>query len=132
MLPSADRERLLAAIETELAELEALCGRLEAALMRRRWQELETAMADSRRVTHALQNAMDDASDVRDRAFDEKIFGRIRYVYAVRENQMARLRQFQDSVRERLQMFVKWKSAMRSMASPQRRASKLASLDQLS
>lgn len=132
MPQSADRERLLAAVEAELAELEALCGRLEAALMRRRWPELETAMADSRRVTHALQNAMDDALDVRDGAFDENILQRIRYVYAIRENQMARLRIFQNSVGERLQMFVKWKSAVRSMASPQRRDSKLASLDQLS
>ncbi len=101
--PSANPQALLAAVEEALRELEALCGRAERALMLRSWGELHAALADSRRVTHALANAMDDARTVRDAAFDEDVFRRVRYVGAIRENQMARLCHYRDAVGERLQ-----------------------------
>jgi hypothetical protein len=114
--PSDSPEQQFAAIEGALHELEALCGRIERALMFRRWSELEAAIADSRRVTHALQNAMDEARNVRTHAYDEGVFRRLRYVQAVRENQMTRLQQYHDAVGERLRLVARWKSALRSIS----------------
>lgn len=124
----ANREALMTAVEAALSELEALCGRLERGLMARRWEDVNSAIADSRRLTHALANAMDDAISVRDAAINEQIEMRIRYVYAIRENQMMRLRQYHDAVAERLRMLSRWKSVIRSMAAS-RRASRRGLLD---
>ena len=131
MQQSVNGEALLGAVEKELRELEALCGALERALMRRNWNELEAAIADSRRVTHALQNAMDDAVPVRDAHFDETVRRRLQYVVSIRNNQMSRLRQYQNAVGERLQLIARWKPALRSMAPPQAQP-RLRALDTLS
>lgn len=114
--PSVNGGALLEEVELLLSELESLCGSLERALMRRRWGDLETAIADSRRVTHALQNAMHDALAVRTPEFDERIFSRISRIGAIRQNQMARLQQYHGAVGERLRLMARWKSALRSMA----------------
>jgi hypothetical protein len=116
---SANDEMLLGAVEAALAEIEALCGRIERALMRRQWSDLDSAIADSRRVMHALQNAMDDARDARTKAFDEDVFRRLRYVQMVRDNQMIRLQHYHDAVGERLQLIARWKSALKSIGSKQ-------------
>ncbi len=97
--------------------MEALCGRIERALMRRQWSDLEGAIADSRRVMHAFQNAMDDARTFRNRDFDEDVFRRLRYIQAIRQNQMTRLQQYHDAIGERLRLMARWKSALRSIAS---------------
>lgn len=128
MPQSASREDLLAAVETSVRDLERLCGRLERSLMLRRWDELETAIADSRRITHALQNAMDDASPVRDAAFDEKIQRRLYYVHAIRQNQMVRLQQYHDAVGDRLRLMARWKTALKTLAA-RANAAKPAALD---
>ena len=132
MLPLDNRELLLAAVEEHVHELETLCGTLEGALMRRRWKDLDTAISDSRRVTHALQNALDEARSVRTPEYDESIFRRIRYVFAIRQNQMVRLQQFNDAVGERLSLLARWKAAARAMGGGNQTASRLASLNQLS
>ena len=121
---------MLQAVQTELAALETLCGQLERALMSRRWDLLETAIADSRRITHALQNAMDAAATVRTREFDDAVFARLRYVHAIRENQMARLQHYHTAVGERLQLLSRWKQALKSLGSRTSRT-RLAALDQL-
>lgn len=130
-MPQSDKADSLAAVETELRRLEDLCGSIERALMRRSWSDLDAAIADSRRITHALQNAMEDAAGARDAAFDEAVFRRLRYVHGIRENQMTRLRQYHDAVGERLQLIGRWKTALRSIGRT-RPKSRLASLDQLS
>lgn len=107
---------LLAEIEAPLAELEALCARLEDALMGRRWNDLGEAVAHSRRLTHALQNAMEDAAAVRDESFDRGVTRRLRRLQAIRQNQMERLAQYHDAVGERLQLIGRWKSALKAMA----------------
>lgn len=99
--------------------------------MHRRWPELDNAIADSRRITHALQNAMDDAAPVRDAAFDEHVFSRLRRIQAIRQNQMVRLQQYHDSVGERLRLIARWKGALRSMGRSRTRP-RLAALDRLS
>ncbi len=123
-------EPLLAAVEAELGALEALCGRMEAAMMRRRWADLDAAIVDSRRLTHALGNAMDEARGVRDEGFDRAVFQRIRYIHAIRQNQMVRLQQFNETVAERLRLMSRWKIALRTMSNPEQRRSRLASLNQ--
>lgn len=114
-----------------MCALEALCGTLERALMRREWDDLAARIADSRRITHALTNAMEDARPVRDAEFDESVLRRLRYVHAIRQNQMSRLQQYHDAVGERLQLVARWKSALRSFGK-RRPVSRLASLDHLS
>lgn len=109
--------------------MEHLCGTLETALMRRRWSDLEAAIADSRRVMHALQNAMDQAAPARDETFDAHVMRRLHHVAAIRENQMSRLQQYQDAIGERLQVMARWKEALRSMGRRRRPVSRLASLD---
>jgi hypothetical protein len=84
--------------------------------MLRRWGDLEAAIADSRRITHALQNAMDDARSVRDAAFDAAVQRRLYYIHAIRQNQMERLQQYHDAVGERLRLVARWKSALKSLA----------------
>lgn len=106
----------LALVQATLSELEALCGRMERALSKRDWSEIQSAVADARRVTHALQNAMDDAAGVRTPAFDADVMRRLRYVGAIRDNQMKRLQQYHDAVGERLKTLARWKSALRSFA----------------
>ncbi|HET9096322.1 MAG TPA: hypothetical protein VFN37_06645 [Candidatus Baltobacteraceae bacterium] len=131
MQQSVSPEYLRGAVEASIREMEMLCGRAERALMLRRWHDLDQAIADARRATHALQNAMEDASDVRDAVFDEDIMRRLRYVAAIRENQMTRLQQYHDAVGERLQLVARWKSALKSMAGRGARK-RLSALDQLS
>ena len=131
MQPSDNRDLLLNSVEHELGALEALCGDVERALMHRDWPALENAITDSRRVTHALQNAMDDAATVRDGEFDDRITRRLRYVEAIRTNQMTRLQSYQDAVAERLRLLARWKSALRSMSRPDETRPRLASLDRL-
>lgn len=115
MQQSASDEILLGAVECSIRELEMLCGRAERALMLRRWEDLDQTIADSRRATHALQNAMVDAQSARSTAFDESIMRRLRYVAAIRENQMTRLQQYHDAVGQRLQLIARWKSALKSL-----------------
>jgi hypothetical protein len=129
--PSDNHVLLLDDVRSELAALEALCGEVERGMMARRWDQLGTVLAESRRVRHALQNAMDAARDARDERFDTEIFQRLRYLYAVRENQIARLRTYQHSVRERLSLIARWKNAARTLGSHGRK-SKLGTLDRLS
>ena len=126
-----NRHPLLGAVESAVRELEGLCGVIERALMQRRWDELEQAMNDSRRVTHALQNAMEEARDARDAAFDERTFRRLRHVHVIRENQMLRLQHYHQTVGERLQLVTRWKSALKSIASRLPESTRLSALNDL-
>jgi hypothetical protein len=89
---------------------------MERALAKRDWQDIESAISDARRVTHALQNAMEDAAPARTQAFDDHVRERLRYVGAIRDNQMKRLRQYQAAVGERLQLLARWRSALRTFS----------------
>lgn len=89
---------------------------MERALQNRDWTEIEGAIADARRVTHALQNAMEEAAPVRTKAFDDHVRQRLRYVGAIRDNQMKRLEHYRDAVGDRLHLLARWRSAMRSMS----------------
>lgn len=89
---------------------------MERALQKRDWKEIEGAIADARRVTHALQNAMDEAVPARTKAFDDHVLQRLRYVGAIRDNQMKRLEHYRDAVGDRLHLLARWRSAIRSLS----------------
>lgn len=124
-------EELLRAVRAEVDALEALCGDVERAMMASRWEELGTALGDSRRVQHALQNAMHDARDARTDGFDAEIFQRLRRIFAVRENQMARLRQYQNAIGERLTAIARLKTVARRIGTAHA-APRLGVLNELS
>jgi hypothetical protein len=105
----------LAAIHWLLGELEALCQRMEVALMKRDWAQVEETISDSRRATHALQNAMEYAREVRTTAFDEEVFSRLKSVGGIRNGQMKRLQQYRDAISNRLKLLARGKVALRSM-----------------
>ncbi len=89
---------------------------MESALVKRNWPEIDAAVADARRVTHALQNAMEEAAPARTQAFDDHVLQRLRYVGAIRDNQMKRLQHYRDAVGDRLQLLARWKTALRSFS----------------
>lgn len=130
-LPQSDNgAALLAAVETQLCEFEDLCGVLEHALMQRSWPAVKSGIADSRRVAHALRNALDEAAPARTSAFDEHVRTRIARVQSIRYNQMSRIVQYREAVGERLQLLARWKSALKSIRG-KRPVSRLAALDRL-
>ncbi|MHB1550810.1 MAG: hypothetical protein ACYCX6_06410 [Vulcanimicrobiaceae bacterium] len=131
LAPSADAPPELAAATAQLETLEALVATMERCLLARDWASLEIAMADSRRVTHALQNAMEEARDARDESFDLGVYERLLFVHGARQNQMARIRQYRDSVGERLTLIARWKDAARTIGG-ERRRSTLGTLDRMS
>lgn len=65
---------------------------------------------------HALQNAMEEAKDVRTPEFDDNVFRRLRHIEAMRHNQMIRLQQYHDAVGERLRLVARWKAALKSIS----------------
>lgn len=131
LAPSADAPPELIAATAELETLEALVADMERFLLARDWASLEIAMADSRRVTHALQNAMEEARDARDESFDLGIYERLLFVYGARQSQMARIRQYRKGVGERLTLIARWKDAARTIGE-ERRRSALGTLDRMS
>lgn len=128
-MPSVD-DNPFAEVERELSELERLCGIMERALNRRAWSDLDQAQADARRTTHALEKALETAP-FRTAAFDAELQTRLRHVFAIRENQMARLAHYRIAVNERLQLLGRWRQRLRQIArrAPQTQRS---ALDRLS
>jgi len=94
------------------------------------WDDLSVALTESRRVQHALQNAMHDAAGVRDESFDGAVYAKLQWIFAIRENQMARLRHYQDSIAERLQSIARLKNVARRVGA-ERAPSRLGTLNQL-
>jgi hypothetical protein len=129
--PSVDSAPAREAIEREIGALEDLCATIERALLSRDWDAFAVAMSDSRRVTHALQNAMADAVSARDAVFDASVFDRARRVYAIRENQLARLRTYNLTVGEKLSQIGTLKRFAKRIGA-KNPPSRLASLDHLS
>ena len=105
-----DAGALRAAIEREVGELERLCSDLEKSLVAGDWNAAGNALRSSRRATHAFLNAMDAAGAARDEAFDLAIHTRVRRVFDIREDQLARLHAFRDGIGQRLQTLSRWKS----------------------
>lgn len=130
MPPSAEGLALRAAVDREIASLETLCADIERALVAKDWDAFAVAMSESRRVTHALENAMAAALPVRDAAYDASVFERARRVHAIRENQLARLKTYNAAVAEKLGQIAALKRFAKSVGAKSA-PSRLASLDRL-
>lgn len=107
----ADRRREIVAL---VEELEQLCAQGERDLMGLRWKDLDVTLADQRRVTQALVNAVHATMDLRTPEFDGELRRRIDRIYAVRDNQLKRLIAYRDNVRKRLRVLAQAKQARRS------------------
>jgi hypothetical protein len=112
----------LEAVARDINELEALCLEIDASIDERNWDRLGTAMSDSRRVTHALQNAMGEATPYRTSEFDKAVFERLAHIYAYRQERMDRLQAAHDEIGERLRQLSRWKTYARSIAGNQPRS----------
>ena len=119
-----------AAVTVEIETLENQCAEIERALVAKDWDAFAAVMAESRRVTHALQNAMDAAGPARDPAFDASIFDRAKRVHAIRENQLARLKTYNEAVAEKLGQIAQLKRFAKNVGAKSA-PSRLASLDRL-
>ncbi len=94
-----------------VVELEELCARAERELVALRWSDLESTLADQRRVIAALTNAVYATAGQRGARFDEQLDRRVKRVFAVRDMQLKRLVAFRDNVRRRLSTISKVKQA---------------------
>jgi len=79
-------------------------------------ERLGRAIAESRRVMHAFENAMADAKPLRTAAVDREIFARLQRIYSVRSEQMERLGARRDELGGKLQTLSRWKEYSRSIA----------------
>lgn len=118
-------------VERELRSLERLVAENERLLTARNWDAFENNFADQRRVTHALQNAMEEASVDRQGPYGQTVMKRLRYIYAVRQNQMERLKAYQGAIKERLNLLSRWKQAAAGWMKKQRNAGSSGSFNDL-
>jgi hypothetical protein len=114
---SDDAATARAAVEREVGELEKQCGELEKSLVAGDWNAVGNALRSSRRTTHAFLNAMEAAAPHRDAEFDQKVNKRMRRVFDIREDQLARLETFHGDVGERLKTLSRWKAYAGSIGS---------------
>jgi len=117
-LPPSDNQgqEALEAVARDINELERLCVEIDASITERNWDRLGSALSDSRRVTHSMQNAMADAVPFRTAAFDKAAFERLQQIYAYRQQRMDALQEIHDEVGERLRALSRWKGYARSVA----------------
>lgn len=127
---SVNRDERLLAVQFEVDALERLCADVELAMTAGRWSDLDIALRESRRVQHALQNAMHEAQTVRDEAFDATVQAKLRWIFTIRENQMARMTYYRDAISERLQSIARVKSVARRVGA-QHAQPRLGNLNQL-
>lgn len=130
MQQSVNHDERLLAVQSEVDALERLCADVEVAMTAGRWTDLDVALRESRRVQHALENAMHDSQSVRDEAFDVAVQAKLRWIFTIRENQMARMKYFRDAISERLQSIALAKSVARRVGA-QHAQPRLGNLNQL-
>lgn len=113
-------QEALEAVARDINELERLCLEIDASINERNWDRLGTALADSRRVTHSVQNGMDEATPYRTEEFDKAAFGRLAQIYAYRQERMDRLQAIHNEIGDRLRQISRWKVYARSVAGGER------------
>ena len=123
MPPSAEEagQVALEALARDVNELERLCLEIDASISERDWERLGAALTDSRRITHAVENAMADAKAYRTEAFDEAVFARLKQIYDYRQQRMQTLQAIHDDFGDRLRQLSRWKGYARSIAGGEKR-----------
>jgi len=131
MLPQRVRDSLPSdnlarrAVLDRIGELESSCAQLESALQDHAWERLDLAIADARRITHGLEQALEVGEVKADAAFEKLVRERLERVHAIRERQVVRLSAYHEELGERLKTFVQFKAFARSIGArnlPPRRA----------
>ncbi len=131
MPPSADPAReALEVIAVAINELERLCLEVDGAIEARDWSRLATAIADSRRVTHAVENAMADGVAFRTPDFDKAAFERLQQVFSYRQERLESLQAIHEEIGERLKKLSLWKTYARAIG-PKEPARRSAGLDSI-
>jgi len=100
-----------------VTELEQVLVAAEALLVARDWPALERSVLDQRRLTHALEKAMEATAAERPPEFESELRLRIARIARRRADQLRRLEAFRDAVGSRLATMAKAK-AMRRAARP--------------
>jgi len=114
--PSAESgQALLEAVARDINELERLCVEIDVSIDERNWERLGTALADSRRVTHSMQNAMGDAIAYRTAEFDKAAFARLQQIFAYRQERMDKLQAIHEDIGDRLRQLSRWKTYARGV-----------------
>jgi hypothetical protein len=120
--PSANSgQAVLEAVARDVNELERLCLEIDASINDHDWERLGAALADSRRITHSVSNAMGDATPYRTAEFDTAVFLRLQQIYAYRQERMNMLQQIHDEIGDRLRQLSRWKGYARSISGGERR-----------
>jgi hypothetical protein len=102
-----------------VGELDALVSAAEDLLTRRAWAALEKSLADQRRITHAISNAMRLSAGERPERFDLELRARLRAIAARRSEQLRRLCAYRDSIGARLEVMTRAKAMRRAVRSPE-------------
>ncbi len=110
---NGEQRALLAAVSKELVGLEAACADAERIFMNGNLDKLDDSIMDQRRLTHALQNAMDSAQPARTPEFDEQVRSRLSFIGLARDRHIALMKRHQNEVTERLNTLTRWKRAAR-------------------
>jgi hypothetical protein len=132
-LPQSDDaggREALEAVAREITELGRLSVELDAALQARDWPRLDGAIADSRRVRHAMGEAMTAAAPYRDEPFDAAVFTRLQEIYAYRDDRLKALELVHSELGGRLRQLSRWKGYARSVGSKETRRG-LSAIDSL-
>jgi hypothetical protein len=114
-LPSVDAEHPGRQIVTLVGELEAMVASAESALVERDWDALGVVLADQRRITHAISNAVLRSNGERPEGFDRELNRRLKAIETKRADQMRRLEAFHAAVGQRLTVLARGKAMRRSI-----------------
>ena len=97
-----------------IVEFERSVAAAEAALVKRDWARIDALLADQRRLTHELANALEATRDVRPQAFTDEINRRIAGISDRRADQLRRLIAFNHLVNSRLTMISRSRGMRRA------------------
>jgi len=97
-----------------VTELEECTAQAEEALVARDWTQLDALLAEQRRVTHALANAVAVSDGERPERFNSELRRRLDSIDRRRADQMRRLQAFHDAVGSRLSVMARAKAMRRA------------------
>jgi hypothetical protein len=101
-----------------VTELEHAIATAEEALVAREWTQLELLLADQRRVTQAIANAVAATDGQRPARFNIELRRRLDVVDRRRADQLRRLKAFHDAVGSRLSVMARAKAMRRATQQP--------------
>lgn len=117
-MPASVKQReLVAAVANEVVALEQISIAFDGALETQNWAQCAALMADYRRITHALANAMLASKDTRDAAFETQLRARSKRVMDRRDRHIEQLEEVHRVSGEKLRSISNWKIYARAVGS---------------